>query len=84
MLKCSRPYRFYSSYVCVSEKEFLDAIPEVIYAIESYDTTTVRASVGNWLISKYIKQNSEAKVIFNGGADKLWEDICIFILLEIV
>ena len=57
--------------ICVSEKEFLDAIPEVIYAIESYDTTTVRASVGNWLISKYIKQNSEAKVIFNGdGADE--------------
>ena len=57
--------------ICVSEKEFLDAIPEVIYAIESYDTTTVRASVGNWLISKYIKQNSDAKVIFNGdGADE--------------
>jgi len=57
--------------ICVSEKEFLDAIPEVIYAIESYDTTTVRASVGNWLISKYIKENSDAKVIFNGdGADE--------------
>ncbi len=57
--------------ICVNEKEFLDAIPEVIYAIESYDTTTVRASVGNWLISKYIKENSDAKVIFNGdGADE--------------
>ena len=57
--------------IVVSEKEFLDAIPEVIWAIESYDTTTVRASVGNWLISKYIRQNSNAKVIFNGdGADE--------------
>ena len=32
--------------ICVSEQEFLDAIPEVVYAIESYDTTTVRASDG--------------------------------------
>ena len=54
------------------EKEFLQAIPEVINAIESYDTTTVRASVGNWLISKYIKENSDAKVIFNGdGSDEV-------------
>ena len=56
----------------LDEKEFLEAIEEVIYAIESYDTTTVRASVGNWLISKYIKQNSNAKVIFNGdGSDEV-------------
>jgi len=58
--------------VVCSEREFLDAIPNVIEAIESYDTTTVRASVGNWLISKYIKENSDAKVIFNGdGSDEV-------------
>ena len=58
--------------VIVSETEFFQAIPEVIYAIESYDTTTVRASVGNYLIGKFIKENSEAKVIFNGdGSDEL-------------
>jgi asparagine synthase (glutamine-hydrolysing) len=56
----------------VSEQDFIDAIPEVIYNIESYDTTTVRASVGNYLIAKYISDNSEAKVIFNGdGADEV-------------
>jgi asparagine synthase (glutamine-hydrolysing) len=56
----------------VSEQEFLDAIPEVIFNIESYDTTTVRASVGNWLICKKIKEQSNAKVIFNGdGADEV-------------
>jgi asparagine synthase (glutamine-hydrolysing) len=58
--------------VILTEQDFLDAIPEVIYAIESYDTTTVRASIGNYLIAKYISENSEAKVIFNGdGADEL-------------
>ena len=52
--------------------EFINAIEEVIKAIESYDTTTVRASVGNWLISKYIKEQSDAKVIFNGdGSDEI-------------
>ena len=57
----------------LTEDEFFDAIPEVIQGtIESYDTTTVRASVGNYLIGKYISQHSSAKVIFNGdGSDEL-------------
>lgn len=59
--------------VIVTEKNMFDAIPEVIYAIESYDTTTVRASIGNYLLGKYIKANSDAKVIFNGdGSDELF------------
>ena len=58
--------------VIVTEQDFINAIPNVIYAIESYDTTTVRASVGNYLIAKYISQNSDAKVIFNGdGSDEV-------------
>ena len=62
-------------HIELDKEEFLNAIPEVIYAIESYDTTTVRASVGNWLISKYIKNNSNAKVVFNGdGSDEGTED----------
>ena len=43
----------HTEIIC-TEQEFLDAIPEVIQQIESYDTTTVRASVGNYLVSKYI------------------------------
>ena len=59
--------------IIVSEKEMFDEIPEVIKAIESYDTTTVRASIGNYLLGKYISSNSEAKVIFNGdGSDELF------------
>lgn len=56
----------------LTEEQFFGAIPEVIRTIESYDTTTVRASIGNFLVSQYISKNSEAKVIFNGdGADEL-------------
>ena len=58
--------------VVLSEQQFFDAIPEVIKAIESYDTTTVRASIGNYLIGKHISEHSDAKVIFNGdGSDEL-------------
>jgi asparagine synthase (glutamine-hydrolysing) len=58
--------------ILLSENDFIDAIPEVIRTIESYDTTTVRASIGNYLLGKYISENSEAKVIFNGdGSDEL-------------
>ena len=61
----------HTEIIC-SENDFLHAIPEVIKNIESYDTTTVRASVGNYLVSKYISEHSEAKVLFNGdGSDEL-------------
>ena len=58
--------------ILLTEQDFIDAIPEVIYSIESYDTTTVRASIGNYLLGKYISQHSDAKVILNGdGSDEL-------------
>ena len=58
--------------IIVTEDEMFHSIPEVIKAIESYDTTTVRASIGNYLIGKYIASHSQAKVIFNGdGSDEL-------------
>lgn len=59
--------------IIVTEDEMFNAIPEVIHAIESFDITTVRASIGNYLIGKYIASNSEAKVVFNGdGSDELF------------
>jgi asparagine synthase (glutamine-hydrolysing) len=58
--------------VIFSDQEFFQAIDEVIYNIESYDTTTVRASVGNYLVAQYISKNTNAKVLFNGdGSDEL-------------
>lgn len=57
--------------VVVSEKEMLEAIDETIYQIESKDTTTVRASVPMFLLSKYIRDNTDIKVIFSGeGSDE--------------
>ena len=64
----------------LSEEEFLTAIPEVIHNIESYDTTTVRASVGNYLVSKFIKENTDCKVIFNGDGS---DEVCVGYLYNI-
>jgi asparagine synthase (glutamine-hydrolysing) len=58
--------------VVVSPETFLDAIPKVIYDTETYDITSVRASVGNWLIGKHIKETTDIKVVFNGdGSDEI-------------
>lgn len=58
--------------IILTEDEFFNAIPEVIKTIESFDTTTVRASVGNYLVAKYIRENSDDKVILNGdGSDEV-------------
>jgi asparagine synthase (glutamine-hydrolysing) len=58
--------------VILSKEQFFSAIPDVIKAIESYDTTTVRASVGNYLIAEYIRRNTDIKVVLNGdGSDEV-------------
>lgn len=60
-------------HVEVDKEYFISMIPEVIKNIGSYDTTTVRASVGNYLISKYISENTDNVVVFNGdGSDELF------------
>ena len=54
----------------LTNEDFLNAIEETIYMIESYDITTVRASVGNYLVGKYIKENTDCKVIYNGDGSE--------------
>ena len=52
--------------------EGLDAIPDVIKTIESWDTTTVRASVGQYMVCKWIGQNTDCKVVMVGeGPDEV-------------
>lgn len=59
--------------IIMTPTEFFEAIPSVIEAIESFDTTTVRASTGNYLIAKKIRELTDCKVVFNGdGSDELF------------
>lgn len=65
--------------IILTPDDFFDAIPQVIHDIESFDTTSVRASVGNWLVSKYIKEHTDCKVVFNGdGSDELFGSYMYF------
>lgn len=58
--------------VIIPENEWLDALPKIIYQIETYDTTTIRASTGQYLLAKWISENTEIKVLLNGdGSDEL-------------
>jgi asparagine synthase (glutamine-hydrolysing) len=65
--------------IILTADDFFKAIPQVIRAIESFDTTTVRASVGNWLVAKEIRARSECKVVFNGdGSDEVFGSYLYF------
>lgn len=52
--------------VVLTELDFLLAIKETIEQTESYCTTTIRASVGNYLVSKYIQHSTDDVVIYCG------------------
>lgn len=58
--------------VLFTPQQGIDAIPDVIQTIESWDTTTVRASVGQYMASKWIAENLDAKVVLVGeGPDEV-------------
>ena len=58
--------------VFFTPEDGLNAIPDVIRTIESWDTTTVRASVGQYLVSKYIGTQTDCKVVMVGeGPDEV-------------
>lgn len=60
------------THIEFSENDFIDALNDVIYTTETYDITTVRASTGQYLISKWIKCNTDIKVLLIGdGSDEL-------------
>ena len=61
----------HTTYI-MTEDEMLEAIEGTIRQIETYDTTTIRASVPMYLLSKKIRENTDIKVILSGeGADEL-------------
>ncbi|KAH7351923.1 hypothetical protein KP509_19G020400 [Ceratopteris richardii] len=53
-------------------QEGLDAIPEVIYHIETYDVTTIRASTPMFLMSRKIKSLGVKMVLSGEGSDELF------------
>ncbi|MAJ81518.1 MAG: asparagine synthase B [Legionellales bacterium] len=54
-----------------TEEEGFEALNDVIYAIESYDVTTIRASVPMYLLGKAMKKCGIKMVLSGEGSDEL-------------
>ncbi|MDR1984528.1 MAG: asparagine synthase B [Prevotellaceae bacterium] len=52
--------------------EALDALSDVIYHIETYDVTTVRASTPMYLLARYIKSMGVKMVLSGEGSDEIF------------
>ncbi len=55
-----------------TSQEGISHLEDVIRSLESYDTTTVRASTPMWLLCKYINEHTPCRYIFSGeGSDEI-------------
>lgn len=58
--------------VTFTASEALDLLDEVVYATETWDTTTVRASTGQFIVCRHIGKNTDCKVVLVGeGPDEV-------------
>jgi asparagine synthase (glutamine-hydrolysing) len=53
-------------------QEGVDAISDVIYHLETYDTTTIRSATPMFLMSRKIKSLGIKMILSGEGADELW------------
>jgi asparagine synthetase B (glutamine-hydrolysing) len=60
-------------------QEGLDAIPEVIHHLETYDVTTVRASTPMYLLSRKIKAMGVKMVLSGEGSDEIFGGMISFV-----
>jgi asparagine synthase (glutamine-hydrolysing) len=59
-------------------QEGLDAVPEVIYHVETYDCTTIRASTPMFLMSRKIKAMGIKMVLSGEGSDEVFAGYLYF------
>ena len=52
--------------VIITKQDVINAVEEVIEALGTYDITTVRASIGMYLVCKAIHETSDVRVILTG------------------
>jgi asparagine synthase (glutamine-hydrolysing) len=52
--------------VIITREDVISSITEVVKSLESWDITTIRASLGMYLICKYIKEKTDIKVLMTG------------------
>jgi len=52
--------------VIINTKDVLEALPTVVSLLGTYDITTIRASIGMYLVCKYIHEHTNIKVLLTG------------------
>lgn len=52
--------------VIMTKEDILKSLREVIYHLETWDITTIRASIGMYILCKYIHEKTNLKVIMTG------------------
>ena len=52
--------------VIITKEQVLEALPTVISILGTYDITTIRASVGMYLVCKAIHENTDVRVLLTG------------------
>lgn len=52
--------------VIITKEQVIEALPKVIQTLGTYDITTIRASVGMYLVCKYIHEHTDIRVLMTG------------------
>ena len=52
--------------VIITEKDVINALEPVVALLGTYDITTIRASIGMYLVCKYIHENTDLRVLLTG------------------
>lgn len=52
--------------VIITKEQVLSCLKEVIYHLETWDITTIRASIGMYLLCKWIHEHTDIKVLLTG------------------
>ena len=59
--------------VIISKEDVLAALPDVVALLGTYDITTIRASIGMYLVCKYIHEHTDLRVLLTGeSSDELF------------
>ncbi|MCR5168699.1 MAG: asparagine synthase B [Oscillospiraceae bacterium] len=52
--------------VIITEKDVIDALEDVVHLLGTYDITTIRASIGMYLVCKAIHEQTDIRVLLTG------------------
>ena len=65
--------------IYMTPEEVIDTLEEVIHVLGTYDITTIRASVGMYLVCRAIHEQTDIRVLLTGEISDNYLDINILI-----